>query len=62
MHEIFYVIEGSGKFQIDEIDYDISPGTFLHIAPKERHGIWVPVDSTDGPLRMIVTGVAVGDK
>jgi len=62
MHELFYVIEGTGDFQIDEVVHKVSPGTFLHIAPTEKHGIWVPSDSPDGPLRMVVTGVAVGDK
>ena len=61
MHELFYVIEGSGMFQINGVDHDVSPGTFLHIAPTEKHGIWVPEDRTS-PLRMVVTGVAVGEK
>ena len=61
MHEIFYVVSGSGVFQINEVDNEINPGTFLHIAPKERHGIWVPDDFTE-PLKMVVIGVAVGEK
>lgn len=61
MHELFYVIEGSGMFQINGEDKQVKPGTFLHMAPGEKHGIWVPNDFT-GPLRMVVTGVAVGEK
>ncbi len=61
MHELFYVIQGDGMFQINGEDYEISPGSFLHIAPNEEHGIWVPKDNTM-PLRMVVTGVAIGDK
>jgi len=61
MHEIFYVLEGSGMFQIDGVDHKLEPGKLLHVAPHEAHGIWVPKDSPD-ELKMIVTGVAVGDK
>ena len=61
MHEIFYVLSGSGVFQINEVDHEINPGSFLHIAPKERHGIWVPDDFPD-PLKMVVIGIAVGEK
>lgn len=62
MHELFYVIEGVGMFQVDDVIHKVLPGTFLHISPKEKHGIWVPKDSPDGPLRMVVTGVTVGEK
>ncbi len=61
MHEIFYVIEGKGFFKIDEEEVEVDVGSFLHMAPHEKHGIWVPNDYTS-PLRMVVTGVAVGEK
>jgi len=61
MHELFYVIEGSGTFQIDGVDHELGPGTLLHLSPKEMHGIWVPKEKGE-PLKMLVTGVTVGEK
>jgi len=61
MHELFYVIEGRGMFQIDGVDVEVQPGTFLHMAPTEKHGIWVPSEFTE-PLKMVVTGVAIAEK
>jgi mannose-6-phosphate isomerase-like protein (cupin superfamily) len=59
--ELFYVVEGTGFFKIEDKEIKVAPGTFLHIAPKEAHGVWVPKES-EGPLKMIVTGVTVGQK
>ena len=61
MHELFYVVQGKGIFQIEGENIELFPGKFLHIAPTEKHGIWVP-EAFDGPLRMVVTGVAVDEK
>ena len=61
MHEIFYVLEGKGVFQFDGVQHDVGPGTLLHLAPGESHGIWV-AEKEEGPLKMFVTGVAVGEK
>ena len=35
MHEIFYVIDGNGYFQIDGEDIVVKPGSFLSIAPLQ---------------------------
>ena len=61
LHEFFYVIEGTGIIQKDGIDNKVKPGTFLHMAPFEKHGIWVPKDATQD-MKMVVCGVTVGDK
>lgn len=61
MHELFYVVQGKGIFQVEGENIELFPGKFLHIAPNEKHGIWVP-EAFEGPLRMVVTGVAVGEK
>lgn len=58
MHEFFYVLKGEGLFQIDDQTYEVKPGMFLHLAPKEKHGIWVPDDKTE-PLKMAVSGVTI---
>ncbi len=56
-----YILKGSGIFEINGVEHDVSPGTFLHMAPTEKHGIWIPEDR-EGPLRVLVTGVTVGEK
>lgn len=61
LHEFFYVIEGTGIIQKDGIDHKVKPGTFLHMAPFEKHGIWVPKDATED-MKMAVCGVTVGEK
>ena len=61
MHEIFYVVEGAGIIRIGDVDHKVEPGTFLHVAPHEEHGIWVPEDSKEGDLKMAVSGVTVGE-
>ena len=60
LHEFFYVLEGTGVFEIDGVEKKMGPGTFLHLAPHERHGIWVPDDGD--PMKMAVFGVTVGKK
>jgi quercetin dioxygenase-like cupin family protein len=59
LHEFFYVLEGKGFFQINDDQYEVSKGMFLHMAPGEKHGIWVPIDSKDGALKIAVCGVTV---
>lgn len=61
MHEIFYILKGQGIFQVNGEDFPVSEGTFLHIAPGEKHGVWVPGEESTN-LEMIVTGIAIGDK
>lgn len=61
LHEFFYVIQGTGIIQKDGIDNKVKPGTFLHMAPFEKHGIWVPKDATED-MKMVVCGVTVGTK
>jgi quercetin dioxygenase-like cupin family protein len=61
LHEFFYVIEGTGIIQKDGVDNEVKPGTFLHMAPLEKHGIWVPKEATQD-LKMVVCGVTVGEK
>ena len=62
MHELFYVLEGKGVFQINGINYAAEPGSFFHMAPNEPHAMWVADNSTDGPMKVIVTAVTIGDK
>jgi quercetin dioxygenase-like cupin family protein len=60
MHEFFYILEGRGTFQIGgSKDVPVAPGTFLHLAPHESHGIAVPEDSPDGNLKVLLSGVTL---
>jgi quercetin dioxygenase-like cupin family protein len=61
LHEFFFVIHGTGIIQKDGVDHEVKPGTFLHMAPSEKHGIWVPKDASED-LKMAVCGVTVEKK
>ena len=50
--------KGSGIFEINGVEHDVSVGTFMLMAPFEKHGIWIPKDK-ESPLRVVVTGVVV---
>lgn len=56
LHEFFYVLEGSGRMDIDGKQHKMEPGSFFHLAPHERHGIQIPAD---GSMKMAVFGVTV---
>jgi quercetin dioxygenase-like cupin family protein len=56
MHEFFYVISGSGVISIDEVEHEMKPGSFYHLAPHERHGIRVPGNGKEA-MKMAVFGV-----
>jgi quercetin dioxygenase-like cupin family protein len=58
LHEFFYVLSGQGIIQKDGMDHKVSAGTFLHMAPYEKHGIWVSKDSAQ-EMKMLVCGVTV---
>jgi len=59
LHEFFFVISGKGIIQKDGVDHKVTAGTFLHMAPLEKHGIWIPNDYTQD-MKMLVCGVTVG--
>lgn len=59
LHEFFYVLEGSGMFQVNGVDHKVEKGWFLHMAPHDKHGIWVPEDSPDGDLKLAVSGITL---
>jgi quercetin dioxygenase-like cupin family protein len=62
MHEFFYILQGTAVFTIDGKDTPVKPGTFLHLAPHELHGIFVPPDSADGEMKMLLSGIVVEDR
>lgn len=50
--EVYYILEGQGKMEMNEDVIDISPGMVLYIEPATRHRLW----SKEG-VRTIVFGV-----
>lgn len=52
---------GSGTFEVNGVEHEVSVGTFLLMAPHEKHGIWVPKDQ-ESALKVVVTGVVVGER
>ena len=50
--EVYYILEGQGKMELDGDVIDVSPGTMIYIEPGTRHRLW----SVDG-VRTIVFGV-----
>mmetsp|Transcript_8694 Transcript_8694/g.13406 ORF Transcript_8694/g.13406 Transcript_8694/m.13406 type:complete len:163 (-) Transcript_8694:66-554(-) len=61
LHEFFYVVEGTGVIQKDGVDHQVKAGTFLHMAPFEKHGIYVPKEAIED-MKMVVCGVTVGEE
>uniref|UniRef100_A0A7S2U6C0 Cupin type-2 domain-containing protein n=1 Tax=Attheya septentrionalis TaxID=420275 RepID=A0A7S2U6C0_9STRA len=57
MHEFFHILEGSGVVQIKDVQHVVTPGSFIHVSPKESHGIWVPSNSQDGDMKFVVFGI-----
>ena len=59
MHEVFYILSGTGLFTIDGKESKVSRGYMIHLSPKEKHQI-VAQESPDGsPLTMAYFGVTV---
>lgn len=60
MHEVFFVKSGSGIFKIDGVNHEVSDGTCIHLAPKEKHEI--NNTSGDKDLVLLYFGVAVAPR
>ena len=48
-HEIYYVLEGEGSIELDDVEVGLSPGSALLVKPGVRH-------SAKGDLTVIVVG------
>jgi len=48
--EVYYVLEGQGKIELNGGVHDLEPGTIVYIEPGTRHRAW-------GDVRTIVFGV-----
>lgn len=67
MHEFFYVLEGTGVFQIGTTLHDVRPGTLVHLVPPVEHAILVSPEAEAGSseassknsLKLLLVGVVV---
>jgi mannose-6-phosphate isomerase-like protein (cupin superfamily) len=50
--EVYYILEGRGKMELNDDVIDVEPGTIVYIEPGTRHRLW----SAEG-VRTIVFGV-----
>jgi mannose-6-phosphate isomerase-like protein (cupin superfamily) len=55
--EVYYILEGVGRMELDGDIVDVSPGTVIAISPGIRHRLW-----SEGGVRTIVVGVPAFDK
>ena len=54
--EVYYILEGRGKMEMNGDEIDVSPGMVLYIEPGTRHRLW----SKEG-VRTVVFGVPALD-
>ena len=50
--EVYYILEGQGKMELNDEVIDIRPGLVIYIEPRTRHRLW----SKEG-VRTVVFGV-----
>ena len=50
--EVYYILEGRGKMELNGDVIDVEPGTVVYIEPLTRHRLW-----SDKGVRTIVFGV-----
>jgi mannose-6-phosphate isomerase-like protein (cupin superfamily) len=50
--EVYYILEGTGKMELNGDVIDVGPGTVVYIGPLTRHRLW-----SDEGVRTIVFGV-----
>jgi mannose-6-phosphate isomerase-like protein (cupin superfamily) len=50
--EVYYILEGQGKMELNDDVVDVGPGTVVYIEPHTRHRLW-----SEQGVRTIVFGV-----
>jgi mannose-6-phosphate isomerase-like protein (cupin superfamily) len=50
--EVYYILDGAGKMELNGDVLDIAPGDMIYIEPGTRHRLW-----SDAGVRTIVFGV-----
>jgi mannose-6-phosphate isomerase-like protein (cupin superfamily) len=54
--EVYYILEGHGKMDLDGDVIDVAPGVIVYIEPYTRHRLW-----SDAGVRTIVFGTPALD-
>lgn len=54
--EVYYILEGRGKMELNGDIVDVEPGTVVYIEPFTRHRLW-----SDAGVRTVVFGVPALD-
>jgi mannose-6-phosphate isomerase-like protein (cupin superfamily) len=54
--EVYYILEGRGKMELNGDVIDVAPGTIVYIEPLTRHRLW-----SDAGVRTVVFGVPALD-
>ena len=63
LHEFFYVLSSGpsgGTIQVEGVNHTVREGSFVHVAPGERHAVFAD-PSNVLPLVFLVTGVVLDD-
>ena len=55
MDEFFFFLKGRGTYTIENVDYELSPNTFLRIEAGKNHSLMAKGDQ---PLEFVYWGVA----
>ena len=50
--EVYYILEGSGKMELNDTVIDIEPGLVIYIEPYTKHRLW-----SEAGVKTIVFGV-----
>ena len=54
--EVYYILEGRGKMDLNGDTIDVEPGMVIYIEPRTRHSLW-----SDAGVRTVVFGVPALD-
>jgi mannose-6-phosphate isomerase-like protein (cupin superfamily) len=57
IHDMFYVLEGTVAFQVEDEQVDLGPGSFVCVAPGTPHRFWNPADQ---PARFLNLNTPAG--
>lgn len=50
--EVYYILEGTGRMELNGDVVEVEPGTVVYIEPGTRHRLW-----SEGGVRTVVFGV-----
>jgi len=48
--QVYYFVSGRGKMKIDDVEYEVTAGDAVHLAPTERHQV---INNTEDDLEYL---------